>query len=52
MKNFDGFNDSETLACFVATRSHTRLRGSDLECGRPAAAFPNDSHDPIFGEAQ
>jgi len=52
MKNSDGFNDSETLAYFATTKSRTRLRRSVLECGRPAAAFPNDSHDPIFGEAQ
>jgi hypothetical protein len=52
MKNFDGFNDSETLAYFSTTKSRARSRRSDLECGNPAAAFPKGSHDPILGEVQ
>jgi hypothetical protein len=52
MKNFDGFHDTENLAYFATTKSRTRWRRSDLECGSSAAAFPNDSHDSIFDEAQ
>jgi hypothetical protein len=52
MKNFDDFNDSETRAYFATTKSRTRLRRSDLECGSPAAAFPKDPRGPSFGGAQ
>ena len=34
------------------TKSRIILRRSDLECGSLAAAFPNNSHDRILGEAQ
>jgi hypothetical protein len=30
-------------------KSLTRLQRSDLECGSSAAAFPNDSHNSLFG---
>jgi hypothetical protein len=52
MKNFDGFNDSETLAYFATSKSRAKSLRSDLECGSPSAAFPKDSRDPLFGEAQ
>jgi hypothetical protein len=31
------------------TKSRIKLRRSDLECGSSAAAFPNDTHDSMFG---
>jgi hypothetical protein len=52
MKNFDGFNDSETLAYFATTESRAKSLRSDLECGSPAAAFPKDPRGPLFGGAQ
>jgi hypothetical protein len=52
MKNFDGFNDSETRAYFATAKSRTRWRRNDFECGSPAAAFPKDPRDPLFGGAQ
>src|SRR5579859_7833691 len=36
---------------FCITKFRIILQTRDLECGSLAAAFPNDSHDPIFGEA-
>jgi len=31
------------------TKSRLILRRSDLGCGSPAVAFPNESHDSMFG---
>jgi len=35
-----------------STKSRIILQKRTLECGSPAAAFPNNSHDSIFGEPQ
>ena len=40
MKNFDGFNDSETLAYFSTTKSRARSRRSDLKRATLLPLFP------------
>jgi len=35
-----------------STKPRIILRRNELECGSTAVAFPEDSHDSIFSEAQ